>query len=65
MRTKSEHDLLNEIEERLINSYAELNPQQVYATVEQAHATFQQSVIRDFIPLLVERRARRELASLV
>jgi hypothetical protein len=61
---KTEQDLLNEIEERLINTYTELNPQQVYATVEQAHAAFERSPIRDFIPLLVERRARRTLAAL-
>lgn len=62
---KNEQELLNEIEERLIDTYTELKPEQVYATIGQAHAVFDTSPIRDFIPLLVERRARRELASLV
>jgi hypothetical protein len=54
-----------EIEHRLVNAYTELDPQQVTATIGQAHAQFQESTVRDFIPLLVERRARRELAALV
>jgi hypothetical protein len=62
---KSEQELLHEIEGRLVDIYAELSPTQVSATVGQAHALFDQSVIRDFVPLLVERRARRELAALV
>lgn len=62
---KTEQDLLNEIEERLVDVYAEVSPQQVYTTVGQAHAVFEESPIRDFVPLLVERRARRELAALV
>jgi hypothetical protein len=32
--------------------------------VEDAHARFEQSRIRDFVPLFVERRARAELAKL-
>ena len=63
-KKKNEQELLNEIEERLIDVYTELTPQQVYATVGQAHAAFDASPIRDFIPLLVERRARRDLATL-
>ena len=55
---------MNELEERLIDVYTEVKPEQVYATVGQAHAAFDTSPIRDFIPLLVERRARRALATL-
>lgn len=61
---KNEQELLNELEERLVDMYADLDPQQVYSTVGQAHAAFDASPIRDFIPLLVERRARRALATL-
>jgi hypothetical protein len=32
--------------------------------VEDAHMRFEQSVIRDYIPLLIERRAHNELARL-
>jgi hypothetical protein len=62
---KNEQELLSEIEERLVDVYTELKPEQVYATIGQVHADFDDSPIRDFIPLLVERRARRELATLV
>lgn len=61
---RSEQDLLTEIEHRLTSIYTEIDPQQVTATIGQAHAQFEQSTVRDFIPLLVERRARRELAAL-
>lgn len=62
---RSEQDLLVDIEHRLVNLYAQLDPQQVTATIGHAHAKFAQSPVRDFVPLLVERRARRELAALV
>lgn len=64
MSKKSEQELLSEIEHRLVDIYAELSPEQISATVGQAHLMFEESPIRDFVPLLVERRARRTLASL-
>jgi hypothetical protein len=36
----------------------------VSSAIHVAHARFEQSPIRDFIPLLVERRARVDLAEL-
>lgn len=65
VRKKNEQDLLSEIEDRLVSTYAGLTPDQISATVGQAHSMFEESPVRDFIPLLVERRARRTLAALV
>lgn len=59
----SERQLIDEVERRLIQKYAGLPPDQVLSAVQQAHARFEQSPIRDFVPLLVERRAGQELAA--
>ncbi|MCW2730767.1 MAG: Uncharacterized protein JWR13_1583 [Mycobacterium sp.] len=50
-----------QVEERLTSKYADLPPDRVSMAIQQAHARFEQSKIRDFVPLLVERRARAEL----
>ncbi|MDT5081951.1 MAG: hypothetical protein QOJ80_6588 [Mycobacterium sp.] len=50
-----------QVEERLTSKYADLPPDRVLMVIQQAHARFEQSKIRDFVPLLVERRARAEL----
>jgi hypothetical protein len=42
--------------------YAELPADHVSAAVYGAHARFEGCRIREFVPLLVERRARQELA---
>jgi hypothetical protein len=58
----SEQLLIAEIERRLTSKYAQLPPDQISSAIQNAHARFEQSPIRDFVPLLVERRARAELA---
>ena len=60
----SEHLLIAEVQRRLTSKYAHLPQDQVSTAIESAHARFNQSRIRDFVPLLVERRARTELAKL-
>ena len=62
MAQTSEQTLIAEVEQRLIDKFPEISPDQVVDTVRQAHAQFDQSPIRDFVPLLVERHARAELA---
>jgi hypothetical protein len=47
---------------RLTDVYAHLPADQISTVVAQAHARFEHSAVRDFIPLLVERRARAELS---
>ena len=61
----SERTLIDEVERRLIQKYAKLPPDQVSTVVHQTHARFERSRIRDFVPLLVERRAGQELAAAV
>jgi hypothetical protein len=58
----SEAALIDEVRERLVRRYSHVPKDQISAAVTQAHARFTQSRVRDFIPLLVERRAGAELA---
>ena len=58
----SEQTMLEEVERRLANSYADVPAERIGAIVGGAYARFEQSPIRDFVPLFVERRARAELA---
>ena len=57
----SEDALVRDVERRMIKKYSELPPTQVSMVVAGAHATFTDSRVREFVPLLVERRAQREL----
>lgn len=59
----SEHVLIAEVERRLTSKYAELPPDRISTAIQSAHARFDHSPIRDFVPLLVERLARAELAN--
>ncbi|QLL07111.1 three-helix bundle dimerization domain-containing protein [Mycobacterium vicinigordonae] len=58
----AEERLIIELERRLIASYGHLGQEQISVAVRSAHAAFDRSPIRGFVPLLVERRARAELA---
>ena len=55
-------DLIRDVERRMLNEYAHLPEVQVSQVIAQAHHRFANSPIRDFVPLLVERRARAELS---
>jgi hypothetical protein len=57
----SEDLMIADVERRLSSKYAHLRPEQISAAVQTARARFEQSPIRDFVPLLVERHARAEL----
>jgi hypothetical protein len=57
----SEHTLLADIERRLLDEFPSVAPSAVNTLIRQEHARFETSQIRDFVPLLVEKRARREL----
>jgi len=59
----SEQLALAQLRERLASKYADVPSGLVSAAVHAAHARFAESPIRDFVPLLVERRVRAELAS--
>lgn len=59
----SESLLIAEVEKRLSSTYVDLPRDRVSSAVQSARARFDTSPIRDFVPLLVERRAGAELAS--
>jgi hypothetical protein len=58
-----EHTALADIERRLAGEFPHASPDDLSAAIKQAYARFDTSPIRDFIPLFVEKRARRQLAS--
>jgi hypothetical protein len=58
----SEAALIDEVQQQLVRKFSRVTKDQISTTVAQAHARFEHSRIRDFVPLLVERRARAELA---
>ncbi|WP_319429286.1 three-helix bundle dimerization domain-containing protein [Mycobacterium sp. RTGN5] len=54
--------LIEQLVDRLAAAYSDVPRNDVAQTVANAHNHFQRSTIREFIPLLAERRARAELA---
>jgi hypothetical protein len=58
----SEQALIAELERRLTSEYAHVAPDQISSAIRSALARFEQCRIREFVPLLVERLARAELA---
>jgi hypothetical protein len=61
IKVKGEGALIAEVQTRLAAKFSELPPDQVSRAVAEAHKRFAQSSVRDFIPLLVERRAGDDL----
>jgi hypothetical protein len=57
----SEETLLADIERRLVDEFPYVAPMVVDTLIRKEHARFEASRIRDFVPLFVEKRARREL----
>ena len=57
----SEGMLLAEIQRRLLDEFPYVSSMVVDTLIRKEHARFEASRIRDFVPLLVEKRARREL----
>ena len=64
MIKKSERELLAEAAQRLEGKFPQLPGGLITTAVDDAHKHFEQSRVRDFILLLVERRAHNELALL-
>jgi hypothetical protein len=58
----SEEMLLADLEQRLIDDFPKVSPTAVNSLIRLEHSRFEASRILDFIPLLVEKRARRELS---
>jgi hypothetical protein len=57
----SEETHLAEIQRRLLDEFPSVSPLDVNTLIRNEHARFETSRIRDFVPLFVEKRARREL----
>jgi hypothetical protein len=60
----SEEARIAQVIERLSDTYPEVPPEQVTATVNAALAHFNAAPLRDYVPLLVERRVRNELITM-
>jgi hypothetical protein len=53
---------IDAVEHRLAQKYAALPHDHVVGVVQHVYARFHQSKLREFVPLLVERRAGEQLA---
>jgi hypothetical protein len=61
MVSNSETHVFLEIKDRLSAEFASVPPARVDTVIGDARESFSASRVRDFVPLLVERRARHEL----
>jgi hypothetical protein len=58
---QEERAQIDAVERRLAQKYADLPHDDVAAVIQQVYARFNQSTVRDYVPLLVERRATEQL----
>ncbi len=59
---QEERAQIEAVQRRLAQKFAQLPHTDIAAVVEHTYGRFDQCALRDFVPLLVERRAREELA---
>jgi hypothetical protein len=59
---QEERAKIDAVERRLAQKYADLPHDDIAAVIQHAYARFNQSTVRDYVPLLVERRANEQLA---
>ncbi len=64
MMTKTDEQVFTEITERLTVRFSEIPSNTIATIIGDTRNMFSDSKIRDFIPLLVERRAARQLMSI-
>jgi hypothetical protein len=55
---------IEQLVDRLKQSYPDVSPDAITSVVHQNHARFEGRPVRDFVPLFVERGAKRELSQL-
>ena len=60
---QEERAQIDAVQRRLAQKYADLPHDHVAAVVRYVYAGFTRSTVRDYVPLLVERRAREVLAT--
>lgn len=56
-----EGEQIANVEDRLMKRFTDVPAEKVSATVAEAHSHFITSTVRDYVALLVERRAHAEL----
>lgn len=61
-REAAEEDVIRRIVARMVEQFPELPAIEVEQAVYGRYDTFDDSLIRDFVPVLVERATRRQLA---
>jgi hypothetical protein len=59
---QEERAQIDAIQRRLVQKYVQLPPDHVADVVQRVFESFNQSKLRGYVPLLVERRAGEELA---
>jgi hypothetical protein len=64
MVESTEWTAIQQVVDRLRQSYPSVPPDTVPTVVHRNHARFDGRPVRDFVPLFVERGARQELAKL-
>jgi hypothetical protein len=57
----SEQTIIDQVADRLTRKYPSIPPDTLTAVVRDAHARFDGRPVREFVPLLVERFAAKEL----
>jgi hypothetical protein len=60
----SEQTIIEQLVSRLTTNYPTVSPETVASVVEKNHARFDGRPLREYVPLFVERSARRDLAAL-
>ncbi|MFC4604801.1 three-helix bundle dimerization domain-containing protein [Rhodococcus kronopolitis] len=56
---------VEQVVKRLITRFPSVSPVDIEHTVHSIHGRFANGRVRDYVPLLVEKAARREIAELV
>jgi hypothetical protein len=65
MNELTEEQVIDQLADKLVPAYPDVEPHRVTRVVEQEYARYEGSPIRDFIPLLVERHVKEKLDKLV
>jgi hypothetical protein len=60
----SEQQIIDQLAQRLADAHTAVEPAQVAEVVREHYARFDGRPIRDYVPLLVERRAKADLVGL-
>lgn len=61
MRSRTEQSAMTDLIERLAGQFPELSRDEIESAVHGRYAQFEESRIRDFVPVLVERAVREDM----